>query len=85
MSKGGLPIAGAEFDRIFDRSIGKPTQAVVVESKSEPAYTPEEYARQAFIAGEFYGLTKAQVWDRLPPEVQAVTPRPIVAVVKEKE
>lgn len=34
----GSPIAGPEFDRILDRTIGKPAQAVDVTSKGESIY-----------------------------------------------
>lgn len=69
--------AGTDFDRVMDRTIGKPTESLVIADVTgqEQDYTPEEYGRLALSIGV--------PWEKLPPEVQAVTPRPITATVKD--
>jgi hypothetical protein len=38
LNSAGSPIAGAEFDRILDRTLGKPAQAVDITSNGESIY-----------------------------------------------
>lgn len=58
-NNGGTPIAGAEFDRIMDRSDGKPHQASTVKVEGEKAEMV--HASMSALIGDAEALAAAQL------------------------